>query len=134
MKKIIALAAFVALAGCCETRGTRVLVDTDTGAASILENSYRLSNRVQVVKCTYGDNGDDIRRATVTIQSQTKRRQRLQMRMIWLDAEGTELDADAKPYRSVVLDGNDTHTFTGYAPNPKGRTAKVQIREIDTIE
>jgi len=134
MRKLIVLAALAALAGCCETRGTRVLVDTETGAANILENSYRLSNRVQVVKCTYGDNGDGIRRATVTIQSQTKRRQRLQLRMVWLDAEGTEIDADGKAYRTVVLDGRDTHTFTGHAPNARGKTAKVQIREIDTVE
>lgn len=135
MSKILPVLMMVAaIVGCCETRGTRVLVDTETGDASVLENSYRLSNRVKVTKCTYGDNGDGIRRATVTVESQTKRRQRLQLRMIWLDAEGTEIDADAKPYRSLIIDGNDTHTFTGYAPSPKGVKAKLQIRELDTVE
>lgn len=134
MKGRLLALALAAFAGCVETRGTRVVIDTDSGAASVLENSYRLANRVKVTRCTYGDNGDGIRRATVTIESQTKRRQRLQLRMIWLDAEGVEVDAEAKPYRTVVIDGNDTHSFTGYSPRPNGRVAKVQIREIETVE
>ncbi|MGN0833328.1 MAG: DUF1425 domain-containing protein [Kiritimatiellia bacterium] len=134
MRRLFLAVALAALAGCVETRGTRVTIDTDAGAASVLENSYRLANRVKVTRCTYGDNGHGIRRATVTIESQTKRRQRLQMRMIWLDADGVEIDADAKPYRAVILDGNDTHSFTGYSPRPDGRVAKVQIREIETVE
>ena len=134
MKRMFLAVALTAVVGCVETRGTRVTVDTETGAASVLENSYRLANRVKVTRCTYGDNGDGIRRATVTIESQTKRRQRLQLRMIWLDAEGVAIDADAKPYRAVVLDGNDTYSFTGYSPRPNGTVAKVQIREIDTVE
>jgi len=134
MHKSLLLSALVALIGCVETRGTRVTIDADTGAASVLENSYRLANRVKVTRCTYGDNGDGIKRATVAIESQTKRRQRLQMRMIWLNDEGVEIDADAKPYRAIVLDGNDTYSFTGYAPRPGATIAKVQIREIETVE
>lgn len=132
--KGLVMASLVVAAGCVETRGTRVELDTESGEATVLENSYRLSNRVKVVKVTYGDNGDGIRKATVTLESQTKRRQRLQARMVWLDAEGTEIDPDGKPYRTYVIDGNDTVTVTGVAPSAKGVKAKVQIREISTIE
>jgi len=128
------LAFPVLLAGCqTESRGTRVAIDTDSGEASVRENSYRLSNRVKVAKTTY-DNDGDIRRATVTLESTTKRRQRIQARMVWLDAEGTEIDPDGKPFRTIVLDGNDTTTFTGLAPNAKGVKAVMKFREIETVE
>ena len=135
MRNLILLALGLALAaGCAETRGTRVTVDTDSGEASVLENSYRLSNRVKVRKVTYGDASEGIRRATVVLESVTKRRQRLQVRMVWTDAEGVEIDADAKPYRAIVLDGGDVTTVTGVAPNSNAVRAKVQIREIETVE
>ncbi len=135
MNKIVGVALIAALfAGCAETRGTRVMIDTDSGEASVLENSYRLSNRVKVRKVTYGEASEGIRRATVTLESVTKRRQRLQVRMVWMDAEGTEIDADSKPYRAIVIDGNDVQTFTGVAPNERAVKAKLQIREISTVE
>ena len=34
----------VCLAGCVDTAGTRVMVDTETGDSSVLENSQRLAN------------------------------------------------------------------------------------------
>ena len=135
MRNLILLALGLALAaGCTETRGTRVTIDTDSGAASVLENSYRLSNRVKVRKVTYGEASEGIRRATVTLESVTKRRQRLQVRMVWTDAEGVEIEADAKPYRAIVLDGGDVTTVTGVAPNSNAVRAKVQVREIETVE
>ena len=132
--KTVVLAAIAAIfAGCVETAGTRVTVDTQTGDASILECSTRLANRVKVVRVTYGD-VDGIKRATVTLESLTHRRQELQARMVWLDFEGTEIDPDGKPFRAIVLDGNDVTTFTGMAPSGKGVTARMQVRETDTAQ
>ena len=132
--KTVVLAAIAAIfAGCVETAGTRVTVDTQTGDASILECSTRLANRVKVVRVTYGD-VDGIKRATVTLESLTHKRQELQARMVWLDFEGTEIDPDGKPFRAIVLDGNDVTTFTGMAPNEKGVTARLQARETDTAQ
>ncbi|MBR1921117.1 MAG: DUF1425 domain-containing protein [Kiritimatiellae bacterium] len=132
-KTVILAALAAACAGCAETAGTRVLVDTQTGDASVLECSTRLSNRVKVVRVTYGD-VDGIKRATVTLQSLTHRRQELQARMVWVDEEGTEIDPDGKPFRAIVLDGNDLTTVTGLAPNGRGVAARVQIRETSTAQ
>jgi len=134
MLKVMAAAAVVAVgAGCAETAGTRVSVDTQTGEASVLECSTRLANRVRVVKVTYDDIGG-IKKATVTMESITHRRLRLQARMVWMDAEGTEIEADSKPFRAIVLDGEDITTFTGMAPNDRCVKARMQIRETDTVE
>lgn len=132
--KTVALAAVAAaLSGCVETAGTRVTIDTQTGDASVLECSTRLANRVKVVRVTYND-VSGIKKATVTLESLVHRRQDLQARMVWLDAEGTEIDPDGKPFRAIVLDGNDVTTFTGMAPNDRGVTARLQVRETDTAQ
>ena len=133
MKTVVLAAVAAIFAGCVETAGTRVTVDTQTGDASILECSTRLANRIRVVRVTYGD-VDGIKRATVTLESLTHKRQELQARMVWLDFEGTEIDPDGKPFRAIVLDGNDVTTFTGMAPNEKGVTARLQVRETDTAQ
>ena len=133
MKTVVLAAVAAFFAGCVETAGTRVTIDTQTGDASILECSTRLANRVKVVRVTYGD-VDGIKRATVTLESLTHRRQELQARMVWLDSEGTEIDPDGKPFRAIVLDGNDVTTFTGMAPSGKGVTARMQVRETDTAQ
>ena len=133
MKTVVLAAVAAIFAGCVETAGTRVTVDTQTGDASILECSTRLANRIRVVRVTYGD-VDGIKRATVTLESLTHKRQELQARMVWLDEEGTEIDPDGKPFRAIVLDGNDVTTFTGMAPSGKGVTARMQVRETDTAQ
>ena len=133
MKTVVLAAVTAIFAGCVETAGTRVTVDTQTGDASILECSTRLANRVKVVRVTYGD-VDGIKRATVTLESLTHRRQELQARMVWLDSEGAEIDSDGKPFRAMVIDGNDVTTFTGMAPSEKGVTARLQVRETDTAQ
>ena len=133
MKTVVLAAVAAFFAGCVETAGTRVTIDTQTGDASILECSTRLANRIRVVRVTYGD-VDGIKRATVTLESLTHRRQELQARMVWLDFEGTEIDPDGKPFRAIVLDGNDVTTFTGMAPSGKGVTARMQVRETDTAQ
>ena len=131
--KTLVLAAAMAAAGCVETAGTRVSIDTQTGDASVLECSTRLANRVKVVKVAY-DDVSGIKKATVTMESLSHRRQDLQARMVWMDAEGSEIDPDGKPFRAIVLDGKDVTTFTGMAPNARGVKAKLQIRETSTAE
>lgn len=134
MKKLIAVATLaLAFAGCVETAGTRVTVDTDTGSASVLECSSRLASKVRVVNITYAD-VSGMRKATVTIESKIHDRLALQGRMVWSDAEGTDVDADAKPFRAIVLDGGDITTFTGMAPRPNCVKARFQLRETDTAQ
>jgi uncharacterized protein YcfL len=133
MKTVALAVVAAALSGCVETAGTRVTIDTQTGDASVLECSTRLANRVKVVRVTYND-VMGIKKATVTLESLVHRRQELQARMVWLDAEGTEIDPDGKPFRAIVLDGNDVTTFTGMAPSEKGVTARLQVRETATAQ
>ena len=71
---------------------------------------------------------------SVTLASDTHYCQNLQARMVWMDGEGNEIDADSKPFRAIVLDGKDQTTFTGVAPNSKAVKAKLLLRETDTAQ
>lgn len=133
LKTIMLAAIAAAFAGCVETAGTRVSIDTRTGDASVLESSTRLANRVRVVGVSY-DDVSGIKKATVTLESLSHKRQELQARMVWMDADGAEVDADGKPFRAIVLDGMDVTTFTGMAPNPRCVKARLQLRETDTAQ
>ncbi len=133
LTRILACVALLVVAGCVETAGTRVSIDTNSGEASVLEASSRLAGRLRVARVTY-DDVDGYRKATVTLESKIHRRQDLQARMVWMDAAGAELDPDGKPFRAIVLDGLDVVMFTGVAPNPKGVKARLQVRETDTAE
>ena len=130
---LLSLLCVGCLVGCVDTAGTRVMIDAETGDSSVLENSQRLANKLKVRKVTY-DEVNGLKKATITLESATKARLSIQGRMVWFDAEGTELDAEGKSYRTMVLDGLDFCTFTGIAPNARGVRAKLQVRitENDT--
>lgn len=128
---LLSLLCAACFAGCVDTAGTRVTIDTETGESSVLENSQRLANRMKVTKVTYDEVGG-LRKATITLTSTTKKKLSIQGRMVWFDAEGTEIDPEGKSYRTMVLDGLDFCTFTGVAPNAKGVKAKLQVRLTDS--
>lgn len=133
-KTLMAATLALGVVGCVETAGTRITIDTRTGDAKVLECSSRLADRVQVRSVSYSDASEGIMRATVTIESTTHKRLDLQARMVWMDADGAEIDPDAKSFRAIVLDGMDTTTITGVAPNSRAVKAKIQIRETKTAE
>lgn len=128
---LVSVLCAAALVGCVDTAGMRVMVDTETGESTVLENSQRLANRLRVKTVTY-DRVGELRKATITLESTTKKKLSIQGRMVWFDVEGVELDAAGKSYRTMVLDGLDFCTFTGVAPNAKGVRAKLQVRLTDS--
>lgn len=126
---VMAMALCIGVVGCVDTSGTRVGIDTSTGEATVMENSRSVANKVKIGAVTYGVvDGGEVKRATVTLESTSKKQISLAARMVWMDAEGTEIDADGKPYRSVIIDGYDTYTFTGVAPSLKAVKAKLQVK------
>lgn len=128
----VAALGLLGVCGCVDTSGTRVVVDTSSGEARVLENSQAVANRVKVRSVTYGEvNSDGFRRATIVLESLTKKRLNLQVRVVWTDEEGTELESASAPYRTVILDGLDTCTVTGVAPNAKGVAAKLNVKLED---
>ena len=122
------------LVGCVNTSGTRVLVDLESGESTVREDNMRLANRLKVTNVSFSEITEGIRRATVSLESTTDKQLSFQGRMVWYDADGAEIDPDGKSYRVYVLDGHDTCTMTGVAPNAKGVKAKLQLRFSDSTK
>ena len=122
------------LVGCVNTSGTRVLVDLESGESTIREDNMRLANRLKVTNVSFSEVTEGIRRATVSLESTTDSQLSFQGRMVWYDADGMEIDPDGKSYRVYVLDGHDSCTMTGVAPNAKGVKAKLQLRFSDSTK
>lgn len=134
MKKLMLIAAAICMAGCAETAGTRVTIDTESGNTSVVECAPRIAERINVIGITYSEVSEGIKRATVTIESKAHKRLQYQARMIWLDAEGVEIDPDSKSFRPIVLDGMDQIAISGVAPNSRAVKAKLQIRVTSTAQ
>ncbi len=118
------------LVGCAtNTDGIRVTFDTGTGEGVVVTDSQTTADRIEVLKLTYVEQNTGIKRANLEIASKVKRRQAVQVRMVWMDADGMELDPDGEPYRSFILDGKDTVTVTSVSPNPRAVKVKVNVRE-----
>lgn len=128
--KYISIIVLIALmmAGCTNTRQTRVTIDTNTGKTSILEDSKALRKLVEVIDTSYTEESG-LKKAIVTIKAKGFERVEIQARVSWLDSHGAPVEEMGKPYRALVLDGGEPCVITGMAPNQKAVKAIIQIRE-----
>ena len=118
------------LAGCAtNTDGIRVTLDTRTGEGVVIADSQTTADRIEVVKLSYIEQKTGIKRAYLELASKVKRRQDVQVKMVWMDADGMEIDPDGETYRVSILDGKETITVTSVSPNPRAVKVKVNIRE-----
>jgi len=117
----------LAFSGCVETAGTVVTTDHATGNSTILESNTRLKNEIQVLGVNY-DEVNGMKRVNITLASAKHRRLRVDYRIIWLSANGMELDPDTKTYRNLILEGRDAVTVTGVANSPLAVTSKMRVR------
>lgn len=136
-KATIAAAVFMAgmtgLVGCRNTSGTTVNTDHLTGNTSIIEENGRLAHHVNVVKITY-DEVNGFKRVHIALASNRNRRLRVDYRICWFDANGTELDPQTKTYRNLILEGRDVVTVSGVANSPLAVSSKLRLRETSQAE
>jgi len=133
MKKRLAAAALTAglaaLAGCtADTAGTVVTTDHAAGSTLVLEENARLKGQVQVLRVNY-DEVNGLKRVHVTLVSTRHRRLRVDYRIAWFDANGMELDPDARTYRKLIIEGRDAVTVTGVANSAAAVSSRLRVRE-----
>ena len=124
-----ALACTVA-AGCHTTAGTSVVMNHQTGGSVIYEGNTRLHNEVSVTAVTYDNVPAGLNRVNIQLTSLVQRQLRLQYRIAWFNAEGMEIDGDARTYRPLILQGLDSVTVTGVANHPSAVTSRLRLREL----
>ena len=124
-----ALACTVA-AGCRTTAGTSVVMNHQTGGSVVYEGNTRLHNEVAVTAVTYDKVPAGLNRVNIQLTSLVQRQLRLQYRIAWFNAEGMEIDGDARTYRPLILQGLDSVTVTGVANHPSAVTSRLRLREL----
>ena len=121
--------ACAVLSGCRTTAGKSVVMNHETGGSVIYEGNTRLHNEVAVTAVTYDKVPAGLNRVNIQLTSLVQRELHLQYRIAWYNAEGMEIDGDARPYRPLILQGLDAVTVTGVANHPSAVTSRLRLRE-----
>jgi uncharacterized protein YcfL len=131
------LLATVGLTGCSTTAG----VET-TGKASwnedgsrgidkkVVFNNSSLAGDIEIVDVKSALAGD-IMRAQATLRSKDKDTLPFQYRFEWFDGGGFEINAGSGSWKPLILNGRESTTIQGVAPDPRAREFKLKIREPD---
>ncbi len=118
------------LAGCHTTAGTSVVLNHDNGGSVVYEGNTRLHNEMSVTAVTYDKVPAGLNRVNIQLTSLVQRELHLQYRIAWFNAEGMEIDGDARTYRPLILQGLDSVTVTGVANHPSAVTSRLRVREM----
>ncbi len=125
------------LAGCSTTAGveTTAKMSWDEQGARTLEknvvfNNSGLKGDIQIVDIKSVMAGD-VMRAQATLRSKDKNTLPFQYRFDWYDAGGFEINSGAGSWKPIILNGRETKTIQGVAPDPRAKEFKLKIREPD---
>ena len=130
----LCISVSAAVAGCRTTAGTSVVMNHSTGGSVIYEGNTRLHNAVSVTAVTYDKVPAGLNRVNIQLTSLVQRELHLQYRIAWFNAEGMEIDGDARTYRPLILQGLDSVTVTGVANHPSAVTSRLRLRELRSAD
>ena len=68
-------------------------------------------------------------RVNVRLSSRLNRTFTAQSKFAWFDDEGMEIDPEGDPWRPLVLQGKETKTIQGVAPNANATSFRLRVRE-----
>ena len=130
-----ALAAALA-AGCASpnTSGLTVGAETDEegNLQQILQvDNAKLARQLHVDDLTVGQTKNGLMKVGVKLTSRQNKSIVAQAKFAWFDADGAEIDPDGDPWRPLVLQGKETRTVQGVAPNSGAAAFKLRVREGD---
>ena len=133
----VALIASLGLVGCSTTAGVEATgkVSWDEQGARTLEKNVTFDNSglkrdIQIVDVKSAMAGD-ILRVQATLRSKYKDTLPFQYRFEWYDAGGLEINSGAGSWKPLILNGRETKTVQGVAPDPNAKEFKLKIREPD---
>lgn len=133
----VVIIAALGLAGCSTTAGVEATGKAawDDQGARILEknvvfNSSGLKSDIQIVDVKSAIAGD-IMRAQASLRSKDKDTLRFQYRFEWYDANGIEINSGSGSWKPLILNGRESKTVQGVAPDPRAKEFKLKLREPD---
>lgn len=123
-------------AGCASPNTSGMTVGAELDEFGDLQQVLQVDNpkvakmlRVEDVKVGQTKNG--LMKVNVRLKSGLNKTLTAQSKFAWFDADGAEIDPDGDPWRPLVLQGKETRTVQGVAPNSGAAAFKLRVREGD---
>lgn len=132
---VMMAAAVAALAaGCAAPRTSGVTVGVTTDGEGNLQEVLQVDNAkvakaLVVEDLKVGQTKNGLMKANVKLTSRMNRTYTAQSKFAWFDEDGVEIDPDGDPWRPLVLQGKETKTVQGVAPNAQAVSFKLRVRE-----
>lgn len=138
MKKgwILIWAALVAVfaAGCASPNTSGFTVGSEADADGVMQQVLQVDNAKVVGKLVVsgmvtGQTKNGLMKASLKLTSRLNKTFVAQSKFAWFDADGMEIDPDTDPWRPLALNGKETRTIQGVAPNATAVSFKLRVRE-----
>ena len=126
---IVALAA-----GCAKPKTSGFTVgadvDADGNPQQVLQvDNAKLARLLIVEETSVGQTKNGLMKVGVKLTSRLNKTFVAQSKFVWLDETGAEIDPDTDPWRALVLNGKETRTSQGVAPNSAATAFRLRVRE-----
>lgn len=136
MRGSLVLAALMAAlaAGCASPKTSGFTVGAEADADGIMQqvlqtDNAKLARNLKVGDLTTGQTKNGLMKASLTLTSRLNKTCVAQSKFAWFDADGAEIDPDSDAWRPLVLNGKETRTIQGVAPNSSAVSFKLRVRE-----
>jgi uncharacterized protein YcfL len=130
---VAALVAALA-AGCAAPNTSGITVGAEADAEGIMQqvlqtDNAKLARNLKVGDLTTGQTKNGLMKVNLTLTSRLNKTCVAQSKFAWFDADGAEIDPDTDAWRPLVLNGKETRTIQGLAPNANAVAFKLRVRE-----
>ncbi len=124
----------VLAAGCAKpsTSGMTVGVDTDEygGQQEMMRvDDKKVARNVVVSEVVVGETKNGLMKVNVKLSSKLNKTYTAQTKFAWFDEAGMEIDPEGDSWRPLTLQGKETKTIQGVAPNASATAFRLRIRE-----
>lgn len=132
---LIAAAALAAwAAGCASPKTSGFTVGAEADAEGVMQevlqvDNARLARNLTVTDLSTGQTKNGLMKVNVKLTSRLNKTVVAQSKFAWFDAGGAEIDPDTDPWRPLVLNGKETRTLQGVAPDASAVSFRLRVRE-----
>jgi uncharacterized protein YcfL len=124
------LAALLAAAGCSSPRTVDTVELSADKPHNWVNTDPNLRRVAEVTRVSKG-RADDLFQVQVDVTNRTGDRRAIQYRFVWLDNQGMVVSTTLTTWQRAFIDGAQTVSLQGVAPNPRVADARLEIKLAD---
>ena len=131
---ILGLAAVAALAaGCAAPKTSGYTVGQEPDAEGVMQDvlqvdDAKIAKYFVVSDIRTGQTKNGLMKVNLRLTSRHNKTVVAQSKLAWFDADGVEVEPDTDAWRPLTLNGKETRTLSGVAPNASAVAFKLRVR------